>query len=88
MSIQSIIDANINRVTEGCRVIEDYVRFELSDEPLTHSLSNLRKAINKTNTQYESNLQSRDITKDARANERCISSAASESRKWLCSISS
>ena len=44
MTIQSIIDANINRVTKGCRVIEDYVRFELSDEQLEHVIGGMSEA--------------------------------------------
>lgn len=37
-----IVDANINRLTEGLRVIEDVVRFGLEDEPLLTRIRNLR----------------------------------------------
>ncbi len=37
-----IVDANINRLTEGLRVIEDIIRFGLEDEPLLAQIRNLR----------------------------------------------
>jgi len=40
-----IIDANINRATEGLRVAEDIVRFVLDDGKLTSKLKNVRHEI-------------------------------------------
>ena len=40
--ILRIIDANINRATEGLRVAEDIVRFVLDDDKLTSKLKNIR----------------------------------------------
>ncbi len=37
-----IIDASINRATEGLRVVEDYVRFALDDAHLTHLIKSVR----------------------------------------------
>ncbi|MEN9978880.1 MAG: thiamine-phosphate pyrophosphorylase [candidate division WOR-3 bacterium] len=42
-----IIDANINRLTEGLRVIEDIIRFGLEDEPLLARIRNLRIRLSK-----------------------------------------
>jgi thiamine-phosphate pyrophosphorylase len=40
-----IIDANINRATEGVRVCEDILRFALNNEDLTRKLKTLRHDI-------------------------------------------
>ena len=40
-----IIDANVNRIGEGLRVIEEYTRFVRSNETLTQKLSSIRKHI-------------------------------------------
>ena len=37
-----MIDANVNRTTEGLRVAEDIVRFVLDDEKLTSRLKHIR----------------------------------------------
>lgn len=37
-----ILDANLNRCTEGLRVVEDYVRFTRNDAPLSSRLKHLR----------------------------------------------
>src|SRR5687768_16828791 len=37
-----ILDASLNRATEGLRVVEDYVRFVLDDVHLTEQLKRLR----------------------------------------------
>src|SRR5262245_52944153 len=37
-----ILDANLNRATEGLRVIEDYCRFALDDRHLTQRCKQLR----------------------------------------------
>ncbi|MBL7158367.1 MAG: thiamine-phosphate pyrophosphorylase [Candidatus Omnitrophica bacterium] len=38
-----IIDANLNRSSEGIRVCEDIARFALNDRPLTRSLKKVRQ---------------------------------------------
>jgi thiamine-phosphate pyrophosphorylase len=40
--MQRIIDANLNRLAEGLRVLEDIARFALNHEPLTRELRSLR----------------------------------------------
>ena len=46
--ILRIIDANVNRATEGLRVAEDIVRFVLDDGKLTSKLKNVRHELVKT----------------------------------------
>lgn len=41
----AIVDANINRVSEGLRVIEDWARFFLRDEKMTHKIRGLRHGL-------------------------------------------
>lgn len=65
----SIIDANICRVSEGLRVIEDYTRLYSNQKVYTHKLSHFRKQINKSERETVSELASRDITSDVRAKE-------------------
>ena len=62
-----IIDANLNRVSEGLRVIEEYVRFVLSDEIRSQQMANLRHALNATETDHEDHLMCRNVAEDARA---------------------
>lgn len=62
-----IIDANLNRVAEGLRVIEEYVRFVLSDEELSHKMATLRHVLNATETAHEAHLMGRNVDEDARA---------------------
>ena len=64
----AIIDANINRVSEGLRVIEDYLRFVVQNEPLTLKLAAFRHTLNKTETNFTDHLLIRDTDKDQRAN--------------------
>ncbi|MBM2832289.1 MAG: hypothetical protein HW414_1341, partial [Dehalococcoidia bacterium] len=40
--MQRIIDANLNRLAEGLRVLEDVARFVLNNEPLDQELMALR----------------------------------------------
>jgi thiamine-phosphate pyrophosphorylase len=40
-----IVDANLNRVTEGLRVVEEYCRFALNDSHLTSRLKRLRHEV-------------------------------------------
>ncbi|HEY2759246.1 MAG TPA: hypothetical protein VGI75_00845, partial [Pirellulales bacterium] len=42
IGVLRIIDAEANRAAEGLRVVEDYVRFVLSDEHLTRLAKELR----------------------------------------------
>ncbi|MCK4863503.1 MAG: hypothetical protein KAS25_04355, partial [Dehalococcoidales bacterium] len=37
-----IIDANINRIGEGLRVLEEFARLSLNDTDLTQQLKNMR----------------------------------------------
>jgi thiamine-phosphate pyrophosphorylase len=37
-----VLDASLNRATEGLRVVEDYVRFVLDDRHLTEQFKRLR----------------------------------------------
>ncbi|RAP38778.1 thiamine phosphate synthase [Candidatus Marinamargulisbacteria bacterium SCGC AAA071-K20] len=69
VNVPQIIDANINRVSEGLRVIEDYVRFISQDEGQTKHLSAMRKRLNMTENNKAEHLFSRDTTKDMRAKE-------------------
>ncbi|MFH1386289.1 MAG: thiamine-phosphate pyrophosphorylase [bacterium] len=45
--ILRIIDANVNRATEGLRVVEEICRFILEDKKLTLTIKSLRGRINK-----------------------------------------
>lgn len=53
-NIYRIIDANLNRSREGLRVIEDIVRFCISDRVFTNRLKKIRHEI--TNTVKNTNL--------------------------------
>lgn len=65
-----IIDANINRIAEGLRVIEDYVRFVSKQKDLTDQLAKLRKKINESEVDMIKHLLVRDTTKDMRTGEK------------------
>ncbi len=64
-----IIDANVNRIGEGLRVIEEYTRFVRSNESLTNQLSAIRKRANQAFPQQSSYLHSRNTSTDTRAKE-------------------
>jgi thiamine-phosphate pyrophosphorylase len=64
-----VVDANINRVAEGYRVLEEYTRFVLSDDALTQKLSKARKQLNQTEVSLAENLSIRNTDSDARARE-------------------
>ena len=65
-----VIDANINRLSEGLRVIEEYVRFIISDQKLSLLLSDFRKQVNlKLKESYFENISIRDTSQDARATD-------------------
>ena len=65
-----VIDANINRVTEGLRVVEEYCRFVDQQPEFAKTLSTLRKQLHRclSNT-YPKQLFIRNIEKDTRAKE-------------------
>ena len=48
MSIYRVIDANINRVSEGIRVLEDIARFIINDASAAESLRKLRHNVRKS----------------------------------------
>ncbi len=64
-----IIDANVNRIGEGLRVIEEYVRFVRSNESLTKDLSRIRKMVHQAFPQQSNYLHSRSTGRDVRAKE-------------------
>lgn len=67
----AIIDANIHRVCEWLRVIEEYFRFVVNDEVLTNKLVSLRKKISHRTLPVSdrARMEARDTESDARANE-------------------
>jgi thiamine-phosphate pyrophosphorylase len=64
-----IIDANINRIAEGLRVIEEYTRFVAQKKNITQALSRIRKEVNQSEPHFKKNLHIRDCDKDMRAYE-------------------
>lgn len=60
--IYRLVDANINRLSEAIRVVEDIFRFILDDKTTTKALKNLRHRCQIGN--YDKLLQSRDIQND------------------------
>ncbi len=68
-SYHQIIDANINRVSEGLRVIEDYTRFISKQKSVTDQLAKLRKDVNQSEIAITNHLLIRDTTQDMRAAE-------------------
>ena len=64
-----VIDANVNRVSEGLRVIEEYLRFVKQAKSLTDALALLRKQVNERFSQSAALLVSRDTSVDMRAKE-------------------
>ena len=49
MAYYRTIDANLARLSEGLRVIEDICRFELSNDPLTQQCKTIRDALKEAN---------------------------------------
>jgi len=47
VGIERLIDANLNRLKEGIRVIEDITRYVYDDAALTHRLKTLRHQLQK-----------------------------------------
>ncbi len=68
--MQRIIDANLNRLAEGLRVLEDIARFALNDVPLTQELRSLRHQLLKNIKPLERGLlSSRDSAGDIGAGQ-------------------
>ncbi len=60
-----IIDANINRLNEGLRVIEDILRFYFNDKKYGKSLKKIRHKIKKfTDKNYFELVKHRDVIND------------------------
>jgi len=57
-----LLDANLNRIREGIRVIEDIYRYIFNDKPTASKLKDLRH--NARISLYEELLDSRDIQND------------------------
>jgi thiamine-phosphate pyrophosphorylase len=55
-SLLRIIDASLNRIGEGLRVLEEYARFSLNDNTLTQQLKNLRHRIVRVSPGIEARL--------------------------------
>jgi len=47
-----IIDVNINRLTEGLRVVEEIVRFEFEDKKLLNSIRQIHNRLTRTTKNY------------------------------------
>jgi len=64
-----MIDANVNRATEGLRVAEDIVRFVLDDDKLTSKLKHIRHEIVKLlkDASPSTSLRARDVKGDVGA---------------------
>ena len=48
-----IIDANINRISEGLRVLEDHFRFAVVDKPLNEKLRNYRHIVRESLKEFD-----------------------------------
>ena len=67
--MKRIIDANLNRATEGLRVIEEIARFILSDAELSARLKTIRHELQKFfDVEYDILLDSRDTLNDVGCN--------------------
>ena len=67
--MKRIIDANLNRATEGLRVIEEIARFILSDTELSARLKTIRHELQKFfDVEYDILLDSRDTLNDVGCN--------------------
>ena len=78
-----LIDANLNRLREGIRVLEDIARYILNDLPLSSALKTLRhKARIGDLNNFQSLLQHRDIKNDILK----TSTPSEKKRENLCDI--
>lgn len=60
-----IIDANLNRVSEGIRVLEDLARFSMDNKEVSKSLRNLRHRIRgAASTMHDKGIMARDSVND------------------------
>lgn len=67
--MKRIIDANLNRASEGLRVIEEIARFILSDTELSARLKTIRHELQKFfDVEYDNLLDSRDTLNDVGCN--------------------
>lgn len=64
MEVGRVIDANLNRLREGIRVIEDTLRYLHNDKSLTSSCKRLRHFFQDSISAYLNILQYRDVPKD------------------------
>ena len=65
----SVVDANVNRVSEGLRVIEEYLRFVRSHKDFTLRIASIRKQLNSSFKQSAKHLVARFGGNDVRAKE-------------------
>ncbi|MBH38448.1 hypothetical protein CL658_05385 [bacterium] len=65
----AVVDANVNRVSEGLRVVEEYVRFVRSHAIYTLKLAEIRKKVNRLFPQSTGCLVARRVDRDVRAKE-------------------
>jgi thiamine-phosphate pyrophosphorylase len=59
-----LVDANLNRLKEGIRVVEDIYRYIYNDEDMSKALKLLRHTYKLDNKQYKNHLINRDIIND------------------------
>ena len=66
VDLSRILDASLNRASEGLRVVEDYVRFVLEDASLTRKLKDVRHRFGEASRGLDlgSRINSRDTTGD------------------------
>jgi thiamine-phosphate pyrophosphorylase len=55
-NVLRIIDASLNRIGEGLRVLEEYARFSLNDTALTQQLKNLRHKLVRVDARMQTQL--------------------------------
>jgi len=78
------IDANLNRASEGLRVLEDIARFVLNDAPLTEWLKSLRHELLRASSTFQMDLlNARAAIADVGAS---IEAVGEGERQDLCSI--
>ena len=81
--ILRIIDANLNRMGEGLRVLEELARLSLNDVSLTQQLKNMRHDILRINSELQQQLlQARDSAGDVGAG-LCANSLESTRPPWF-----
>lgn len=66
---EQVLDANINRASEGLRVIEEYVRFVAKKKDFTDQLAALRQQLNRLLPQSTALLAIRNTQQDMRATD-------------------